>query len=104
MKNEENVTRQPTFSAFFNAAFKSKPSKTFSDQNDEETKEKIAKRPFQCEQCPKAFASIYTLKNHGAIHRGEKMFSCPFCAKKFFQKDNLSKHMKSIDMSKCMLL
>ena len=35
LKNEEIVPRKPTFSAFLNAAFKSKPSKTSSDQNDE---------------------------------------------------------------------
>lgn len=46
-------------------------------------------RPFECDQCPLAFARNHDLKRHRRLHEPVKPFSCDVCGKKISRKDAL---------------
>lgn len=45
-------------------------------------------RPYQCQNCPKAFKDKYRLRTHQAVHSEDSPFGC-FCGKFFKSKDRL---------------
>lgn len=55
----------------------------------------VQERPFQCDQCPAAFARKPYLDIHARTHTGERPFECDVCLKRFTQKSSLNIH-KSI--------
>ncbi|XP_070569171.1 zinc finger protein 493-like [Ptychodera flava] len=54
----------------------------------------VFKRPFQCEECGKAFKVMGHLVMHKRIHSGEKPYKCKVCDRAFRQKGTMSRHMK----------
>ena len=53
-------------------------------------------RPFECEFCPSKFATLYEQQSHIAnIHKNQKNFPCPICAKAF-SNSYLKKHFKFV--------
>lgn len=52
----------------------------------------VQDRPFQCEQCPAAFARKPYLDIHMRTHTGERPFECDVCLKRFTQKSSLNIH------------
>ncbi|XP_051846142.1 zinc finger protein OZF-like isoform X3 [Antechinus flavipes] len=49
-------------------------------------------KPFECNQCGKAFRVNHRLAEHQRIHTGEKPFECNQCGKTFTQKGYLNRH------------
>ena len=53
-------------------------------------------KPFQCQDCEKAFRRSEHLKRHvRSVHSTERPFPCMLCEKKFSRSDNLSQHLKT---------
>ena len=52
-------------------------------------------KPFSCEFCTKAFTEVWALKKHQRLHTGEKPYKCSDCGKAFSDSSNLSKHSKT---------
>jgi KRAB domain-containing zinc finger protein len=67
----------------------------YSARSLEDTQEDSQReKPFQCEQCGKAFTDQSALKTHKSIHSGEKPFQCEQCGKAFTWQGTLKKHKK----------
>ena len=49
-------------------------------------------RPFQCQDCAKAFKTKMNLKRHQTVHTGEKPYQCEVCDKRFTQQQSLNAH------------
>lgn len=50
-------------------------------------------RPFNCNQCEKAFCSSANLRSHQrTVHATEKNHKCPECGKAFARKDKMKRH------------
>ncbi|XP_077977815.1 uncharacterized protein LOC144433386 [Glandiceps talaboti] len=54
----------------------------------------VFRRPFECEDCGKAFKVMGHLVMHKRIHSGEKPYTCNVCGKSFRQKGTMSRHSK----------
>lgn len=52
-------------------------------------------RPFQCEQCDKAFSTAIQLRNHMQYHTGKFRYQCPICEKCFITGQSLNKHIRN---------
>lgn len=53
------------------------------------------KRPgFACSYCGKQFKRILRLKEHEANHRGEVLYSCPYCPRTCNSSSNMYTHKK----------
>ncbi|GAB1291791.1 Zinc finger protein 780B [Apodemus speciosus] len=52
-------------------------------------------RPFQCKDCGKGFIVLAQLTRHQNIHTGEKSFECHECGKAFRLPQQLTRHQKS---------
>ncbi|XP_037651611.1 zinc finger protein 569-like isoform X1 [Sebastes umbrosus] len=52
-------------------------------------------KPFSCCFCGKRFFQKENLKKHIRIHTGEKPFSCSVCGKQFGVNGNLKRHMRT---------
>lgn len=54
------------------------------------------KRPYQCEQCSKSFASKYTMAAHMKTHTDRpRPYQCSQCTKAFFSQQNLTQHERT---------
>lgn len=51
-------------------------------------------KPYQCDQCDKAYAQSFDLKRHKQTHSGIKSFQCDLCDKAFFWSGSLRQHKK----------
>ncbi|XP_054631007.1 zinc finger protein ZFP2-like isoform X1 [Dunckerocampus dactyliophorus] len=70
--------------------------KTQTDNKHPEcSKKKTGKKCVTCSVCAKNFFSKRDLTRHMLTHTGEKPFSCSVCAKSFPFKWNLSRHMRT---------
>ena len=49
-------------------------------------------RPYQCQDCVKAFKTKMNLKRHQTVHTGEKPYQCEVCDKRFTQQQSLNAH------------
>ncbi|XP_072771531.1 uncharacterized protein [Nerophis lumbriciformis] len=58
-------------------------------------KRKTDTEPVPCSVCAKKFPNKSELTRHVRTHTGEKPFSCSICGKRFTLKGNLVKHMKT---------
>lgn len=45
--------------------------------------------------CNKEFNRTWNILDHARMHKGVKPFSCDHCSKRFTQKGNLKKHVKT---------
>lgn len=63
----------------------------------EEHKNKhTGERPYKCVDCPKDFASKYTLTAHMKIHSDRKRpYACQACPKTFYSHQNLAQHERT---------
>jgi len=52
------------------------------------------KRPYQCDECPKAYTSDQGLKKHIAQTHMIKKFVCKVCGKKYAEKSFVERHEK----------
>lgn len=57
-------------------------------------------KPFSCKDCGKFFATFQKLTVHERIHYEKKKYSCPLCARMFFCRRSVSKHVISKHNSK----
>jgi len=48
---------------------------------------------YQCDVCPKTFASKRNVQRHMLTHTGEKPWMCEYCFKRFRQKAHLDQHV-----------
>ena len=55
---------------------------------------KVKEKRFECEFCPKKFATKYELNNHHNTHTREKKYTCNVCGKAYTQVGSLRQHMK----------
>ncbi|XP_053211868.1 zinc finger protein 629-like [Panonychus citri] len=53
-----------------------------------------SRKPHQCANCTKSFASSHQLAQHSRIHTGEKPYKCQFCDKSFKQLSHLQQHTR----------
>ena len=53
-------------------------------------------RPFQCNQCEKAYSSVSALKNHQVSHQTERPFICEKCGNTFKTAAMLKAHTRTI--------
>ncbi|XP_030255010.1 zinc finger protein 391-like [Sparus aurata] len=49
---------------------------------------------FSCDVCGKRFTVLGSLRTHTRVHTGVKPFSCDVCRKRFTQQGHLKKHMR----------
>ncbi|XP_022258024.1 zinc finger E-box-binding homeobox 2-like [Limulus polyphemus] len=54
---------------------------------------KYCLRPYQCDECSKAFKHKHHLTEHKRLHSGEKPFQCRKCLKRFSHSGSYSQHM-----------
>ena len=48
---------------------------------------------YKCKICGRSFPSLTNLKRHENLHTGEKVFSCKFCKKTFYEKYDVKRHI-----------
>nr|CAI5818941.1 unnamed protein product [Callosobruchus analis] len=54
----------------------------------------IVGKPYECDQCDKAFARNYALTCHRRIHTGERPYKCDECGKDFPRNYVLLRHKR----------
>lgn len=84
-----NALPDPKSETLENSQFARKDSLT------QHEKTHTGERPFECNECGKAFSQKSNLTTHMIIHSGELPFACSKCNKGFTTKGNCSKHMKT---------
>ncbi|XP_006903227.1 PREDICTED: zinc finger protein 345-like [Elephantulus edwardii] len=52
-------------------------------------------RPYECQDCGKAFLRSGALTEHRRIHTGERPYECQDCGKTFSRSSNLTVHRRS---------
>ncbi|XP_035294386.1 zinc finger protein 431-like isoform X1, partial [Cricetulus griseus] len=52
-------------------------------------------KPYECDQCGKAFSQHTHLQTHKRRHTGEKPYKCNQCGKAFSQKSTLQMHKRT---------
>lgn len=73
-------------------------SKKFNSRNlmEEHKNKHTGDRPYKCADCPKDFASKYTLTAHMKIHSDRKRpYACQTCPKTFYSHQNLAQHERT---------
>lgn len=73
-------------------------NKKYSSRNQMEEHKNMhtGDRPYKCGDCPKDFASKYTLNAHTKIHSERKRpYGCPTCPKTFYSNQNLAQHERT---------
>lgn len=85
-----NVHKRQRHSNGLSNVEESKPEKA---DNVEEIDAK--RKPFECADCNKAFASKYYYQVHSRYHSGERRFICEICGSAFVLNQYLVRHLKT---------
>ena len=57
-------------------------------------------KPYQCNECVKAFSDIHVHKKHMRTHTGYKPFQCSHCDKVYTNKQGLVNYYRIINLRK----